>query len=240
MMDAAGEFLDLFRRLESTMREITLSEGGAREFNSLLGQLARTDPFIQQRWDEIDLCRQVRNLLSHFPSIEGRGPVVPDTALIEVLQQTLEHIEHPVRAIDAAIPMERVYTVTMDTDVPGVLRQMRQRGYSHVPVVENKEVKAVFSTGTVFSAACREMSFHCQQGLKIKDFLPDILLDRHENERYLFVAADTPLFQVKELFQKPKQASRKVAVVFVTGSGREDDALLGLITPWDAIQAMEA
>ncbi|MFR1760184.1 MAG: hypothetical protein ACLSX2_10805, partial [Christensenellaceae bacterium] len=70
-MDQTGEFIDLFRRLEAALRENALTGSGPREFNGMINALARQDPFIQDRWNEIDLCRQIRNILSHFPTVEG-------------------------------------------------------------------------------------------------------------------------------------------------------------------------
>ena len=135
-MDQTGEFIDLFRRLEAALRENALTGSGPREFNSMINALARQDPFIQDRWNEIDLCRQIRNILSHFPTVQGRRPLVPDQALLDVLTETIEHLEHPVRAIDAARAREHLYTVVMESPAQPTLWQMRKRGFSHVPVME--------------------------------------------------------------------------------------------------------
>ena len=237
-MDQTGEFIDLFRRLEAALRENALTGSGPREFNGMINALARQDPFIQDRWNEIDLCRQIRNILSHFPTVEGRRPLVPDQALLDVLAETIDQLEHPVRAIDAARAREHLYTVGMESPAQPTLWQMRKRGFSHVPVMEGSRLAAVFSVGTVFSAACRGAVPPMEQAC-IGDFMPDIELERHENERYVFVAADEPLAQVKELFQRPKQSRRKVAAVFVTAGGDAAEPLEGMITPWDVLQAMD-
>ncbi len=237
-MDQTSEFIDLFRRLEAALRENALTGTGPREFNGMINALARQDPFIQARWNEIDLCRQIRNILSHFPTVEGRRPLVPDQALLDVLSETIEHLEHPIRAIDAARSREHLYTVEIDSPVQSTLWQMRKRGFSHVPVMDGDRLIAVFSVGTIFSSACRGEIPAIDQA-RIGDFMPDIELERHENERYVFVAADEPLTEVKELFQRPKQSRRKVAAVFVTASGDSGEPLQGMITPWDVLQAMD-
>ena len=155
-----------------------------------------------------------------------------------MLSETIEHLEHPVRASDAARAREFLYTVGLDSPVQPTLWQMRKRGFSHVPVMEGSRLIAVFSVGTVFSAACRG-AIPPMDEARIRDFMPDIELERHENERYVFVAADEPLTQVKELFQRPKQSRRKVAAVFVTAGGDAAEPLEGMITPWDVLQAMD-
>ena len=236
-MDQTSEFIDLFRQLEAALREAAVQEGGSKEFGNLLSAMAKRDTFIQQRWNEIDLCRQIRNILSHFPTIAGRRPLVPDEALIAVLRETVEHIEHPIRAIDAAMKRANLFTASMQSPVREILWQMRKRGFSHVPVMEGEALAAVFSVGTIFTATCRE-KVPPMDLATIADFMPDIMPDRHENERYVFVSSTEPLNQVKEHFQRPK-SRQKVAVVFVTADGGAQSPLQGMITPWDVIKALE-
>jgi len=238
MTDQTGEFIDLFRQLEATLREYCLTADGPREFNGMLSSAAKHDPFIQKRFSELDLCRQLRNILSHFPSVEGRRPLVPDKALLEVLRETIDHLQNPIRARNAAIPRDRLYTVNVDSPLRQTLEKMRRYGYSHIPVMQGKHVLGVFSVGTVFTAISRGNMPRDPQAV-IGDLMEDIGLDAHENEQFAFVAADDPLTQVKELFHKPKNSRRKVAVAFVTENGNRDEALLGMLTPWDVLQALE-
>ena len=91
MADQTGEFIELFRQLEAALRENCLTADGPREFNGMLINAARRDPFIQKRFNELDLCRQLRNILSHFPMVEGRRPLVPDESLLTVLRESIQH-----------------------------------------------------------------------------------------------------------------------------------------------------
>jgi len=238
MTDQTGEFIDLFRQLEAVMREHSLTTDGPREFNGMLTSLARHDPFIQKRFSELDLCRQLRNILSHFPAVDGRRPLVPDKALLDVLRETMEHIEHPIRARDAAIPRDKLYTVNLLSPLRQTLERMRKQGFSHIPVMQGKRVIGVFSAGTVFTAISRGDMPQSENAV-IGDMLEDIGLDAHENEQYAFVAADEPLTRVKEIFQRPKHSRQKVAVVFVTENGSREEVLLGMLTPWDVLRALE-
>ena len=235
-MNNTQRFLEAFRRLESALREASLTADGPREFSGMLSAAARHDSFVQRRFSELDLCRQIRNLLSHFPAQEGRSPIVPDESLVQVMEETIDHLEHPVRARDAAVARDKVYTVNRQSPLKQTMMKMRERGFSHVPVMDGRQVIAVFSIGTVFTAVCRGQVSDAQI---IGDLLADIGLDDHENEQYAFVAADEPLTHVKALFQRRDSRRRKVALAFVTENGDRDEALLGILTPWDVLRALD-
>ena len=238
MSDLTGEFIELFRQLEAALRESCLTADGPREFNGMLMNTARRDPFIQKRFNELDLCRQLRNILSHFPMVEGRRPLVPDESLLQVMRESIHHLQHPILAKDAAIPRERLYTVSERSYLHKTVKRMGEMGYSHIPVMRGARLIGVFSMGTVFTAVSRE-SFPRDAQARIEDVMELIAPENHEHEAYAFVAADTPLSQVKELFQRPTDSRRKVAAAFVTRHGRGDEPLLGMLTPWDVLQALD-
>lgn len=63
-----------------------------------------------------------------------------------------------------------------------------------------------------------------------KDFID---IDKNENEYYSFVKKNTLLIEIEEMFQKEFKDNKRLAVVFITETGKKTEKLLGLITVWD-------
>ena len=60
-------------------------------------------------------------------------------------------------------------------------------------------------------------------------------LGNHITETFLFIKKDEYLEDVKELFLKSFKNKQRLAMLFITQNGRENEKLLGILTPWDVL-----
>lgn len=227
-MSRVTEFLDKYNQLEN----ITEEKFDCGRYSPLIF-LANSREFGKYA-TELNYCREVRNVISHNPRLDGSYIVEPSVKMLEFLDFMLKEIEHPKRCLQIAVRAERVLTASPDDFVLPIMREMHEKGYSHVPVLLDGRVSGVFSANTLFNAIMRKSKIKISEETVFGDLGELISLDADAFGSYAFVAKNTKLFDVKQMFQKRKDNS-KLRMIFITDNGRKNERLLAILTPWDIL-----
>ena len=226
---SAQEFLNLYRELEEDLEQYFASQGrrtGSPVFdfmNSREGQ-----PYKEK----LDVCREIRNLLSHHAYVAGEPVAEPSPVLTDFLREMIERVNEPPLAIRYATPADSLLATDGTRNVYDLMQIMDKRGFSHVPVMQGKKVVGIFSVSTLFSweLAHPEDSLSLQTTIgDLAEYLP---LNRRRIEQFLFAPADLTCVKARELFVR-RHRNRRVAAIFLTKTGDENGELLGMLTPWD-------
>ena len=229
-MDDSERFLNLYRDLEEVLgAKYQMRSGSIQHFGANEGS----------RWrEELNLFREVRNLLSNHGKIDGQSPVFPAASTIKALEEVLEYAKHPPAALAIATLTDDLYCAKEEELITELLSVMEQRGFSHIPVVDKKRyLTGVFSVGSLF-AFSRTRPDIPTAGLKVQDMATILPPEKHIMEKFCFVDKDASCYTIKKLFEKKEAGSRRVAAVFVTVNGDEKSPLMGMITPWDVLRAV--
>jgi len=225
-------FLDLYKQLEQTLK------GRNSYYNSRY-----ESPVIRfqnssegKAWrDELDTIRDIRNLLTHAPKVNGKYPVEPSEEIGAALQEILRSVEEPKKAIEYATWAEKILVTTPNSEVVPLMRMMELRGFSHVPVVKGEEVTGVFSTSTVFSYLIKN-SYTMADDMKVSAFGDLLKINNHSTEFFDFASRDALYSEILEMFDTNyKKREKRLAIIFITRNGRRNEKLEGLITPWDVL-----
>ena len=232
-MNNVETFLDLYRTLEEDLKEFY----SGRRIRSSSAVFEYMNEEGRRHYDEIDVCREIRNLLSHHPSVGGKTPVEPSDTLIETLRRIIFEIENPIVASAIATKREDIVTATHDDSVPSVLKKMDERGISHVPVINSGRMTGVFSIGALFEFIRRHDGIVIDEDLKISDVSDFLPVGAHRTEQYLFCEPKTRLDELGRMFRCTGPRQRRVAAIFVMRGEDRRSELLGMITPWDVIKA---
>lgn len=227
MNSRTEHFLDLYRQLES----LVSATYGLDETQSAVSWLLRKPQWRNIR-ESLEYCRDVRNLLSHNPKLGGSYAVEPSEEMVALLEKLLLDIREPKRAVDVCIPRERVLCRSLNDRVLPTLKVMDQRMYTSIPILKNGTVIGAFSENTLLRllldrgalAVSSELTFG-----QIEAYLP---LEQHRTESYRFVAEDTPLSLLEELFADALKQRDRIGLVFVTKTGAPEEKLLGILSPW--------
>ena len=235
VLNRVEEFLDLYRTLEGDLKEFY--SGRRLKSSSLIFEYMNEEG--KRHYDELDLCREVRNLLSHHSYFAGECPITPSESLIEALRGVIHEIENPVTASVIATPLDSLLTAAESDSVPYLLEKMEKRGFSHVPVVKNESLIGVFSVGAVFDFVKSRPGTVVDNGLRLFDMHDFLLIDAHRAEQYAFCTAKTALSDISAIFKSAGPKKRRVAAVFVLKNSDPRSALRGMITPWDVIKTQD-
>ena len=229
----SDEFLKWYKVLEGELEQ--KYAGRPRTGNSIVMQYLADRESAPVK-DRLNMCREVRNLLTHNSDMQGNPLIEPQEALIEELQHIVDYVRRPPLAVQFMTPRDQLLTADLGQRVYEVMRAMEKRGFSHIPVLGKGGFIGVFSVGSVFSYCVRDMGEHgMSTKMHIRDFLPWLPIDKHTNESYDFVDEQATYADVKWEFDKIKRGEKRLAALFVTKTGKAEEKLLGIITPWDVL-----
>ena len=99
---------------------------------------------------ELDLLREIRNLLSHNADTQGQPVVEPSDEMISLLDDVIEFIKVPRDAVNFGTPAKYIMSASPNDNLFEVMRSMMKNGYSHVPIVHRGCMTGVLCTRSVF------------------------------------------------------------------------------------------
>jgi CBS domain-containing protein len=193
------------------------------------------DPESRPVRDDLTVCREIRNLLAH--NADGRGhPVVePSEGMLESIRGIIEYIKQPPLAMAFATPAERLLCARMADSALNLMKAMHKRGFSHAPILSGERMTGVFSVGTIFTYMLAHPGVGVREGDPVSLFDQLLPLDAHEPERFRFIDRHATYADVKLFFEDRRERNARLAALFVTETGRGDEEVLGMVTPWDVL-----
>ncbi len=230
----SDEFLNLYRTLEEVLSEKYSDR--TRNYGSVVVQFMN-DAEGRQFKDKLNLCREIRNLLSHHPEVDGESIIEPSQAMLDILNEVINYVKRPPLAISYATPFENLLKASLNNNALTVMKKMERRGFSHVPVLEGGRFIGVFSVGTLFMYISDSNSVENIEKMEIGDFRKYLPFEAHTTERFRFIPESTTVIEAKTAFEQPQQRSRRLAALFITDNGSQGGRLLGMITPWDILRS---
>ncbi len=226
------DFLDLYKRLEQLLKSYYGNDNG--HYESVVARFENSRAAGKQK-DAIKAIREIRNLIQHSPKIAGKYIVEPSDEIMKELCQVIQSLEHPRLAIDFGVRESHIYKTYTDYSLLKVFHVMKERGFSHVPVLENGKFFGVLSAYTVFEFVAQLGMTVLSETTKVnamRDYLP---IEKHRNEYYLFMPRTTTFYDAVEAFVKRDNKGRRLVVIFITENGRPDEQILSMLTPWSVV-----
>ncbi|MDO4459432.1 MAG: hypothetical protein Q4C42_05030 [Clostridia bacterium] len=227
----SDEFVDLYKKFEDALEARYAQK--KRRYTSVIYEFLNDNESLPVR-ENVNTCREIRNLLAHNAKISGQAVVEPSEAVTEILRDLVEYVNKPPLAIDFASRGDSIYKANLGQTVLKTMNNMVKSGYSHVPIMENGKFFGVFSAGTVFSYVLNNYPEPITKNTTLRE-LNNLLPVNMHSENYVFADAKMTLHEAREAFESVKAKNRRVSVIFITQHGRQDEPLLGLLTPWDVL-----
>lgn len=221
-------FLQKYRVLEGLLEK--RYEGRKLSSSSVVIEYIREADSEPVRVD-LDLLREIRNILSHNAGEEGEAVVEPSQEMLDRLDGIIAYVRRPRLAIHYGTPAGRIFSAHRNDRVIHVMRNMQKNGYSHVPVEEHGGVTGVLSIKSVFDFVALGGPDSLNDNTRIADLGAHIQL----NERYLFLPETASLMEVRNAFDRKMERNKRLSAVFITKTGAPEEPLLRMLTPWDVL-----
>lgn len=224
-------FLEKYKALESA---IALAYKGEFEGGAAVSWLERRKEF-KNLSAEIKCCRETRNLLQHNVKVGGKYAVLPDDALLNLLDELRDRVENPALCKDFAVLLENVFYRELGDNVRKTMYLMKKFGYTHVPILSDGRVIGVFSEHTAFNFFLEKYEDKIDADTSFADIFELISLEKGTGEIFRFESLNTRLSEIEDIFEEGIEKNEKIKMVFLTENGRPEEKLAGIISHWDII-----
>ncbi len=225
------DFLELYREFGDLLEN--RYSGKKRRYSSVIYEYLNDNESIPVR-DKINICREIRNLLTHTANLGGVAVVEPSEPVCDALAEVVEYVKRPPLAIDFATKGDSIFKAGLNQSVIKVMTIMEKNGYSHVPIMENGEFIGVFSRATMFSYLTENYSRPITRNTTLKELRALLPINAHA-DNYAFADKTLSLYDARDIFEVVRGKNNRVSVIFITRNGNEDEPLLAMITPWDVM-----
>lgn len=226
-----NEFLDLYKQLEDVLED--KYRNARRHYSSVVFEFVKDKESAPVR-DKLEVCREIRNLLTHSANLDGEPIVEPSGPVVEAMRDVLEYVKRPALAIEFATRGDQVMKAHMHQRVLRLMEVMDKNGYSHIPVMREGEFCGVFSVGSVFQYILRTGGKGISPETTVAELGKHLDVSAHM-ENYEFVPKDATYISVRKAFERVRGKNKRVSVVFITEHGKPGEPLLGMLTPWDVL-----
>ncbi len=225
------QFLSNFQELE----DILNAKGGHKSrFNDNLMIVSAGNAYVRVRQGEILDLYALRNVYSHMQ--RGKYFASLTDHAVTSLATLLEEIKHPPSTLEVFAPVidSGIYETTVSAFIKDVLRDMTENEYTHVPVWNGNKLVGTFAYNSFFQWVNYELQSRQQPHFE-KERMSDIN-PRYLNEdvvRFRFVCSTNPAHEVPIIFENSTKQRKRLDCIFVTESGKRDEKIQALVTPWD-------
>lgn len=185
---------------------------------------------------ELDMCRGIRNLLSHSADDDGEPVIEPSESALQILRDIVDYVQRPRLAVDYGTPGEGIMFAHPNDSALDTMRHMMRMGYSHVPVRDKTGLLGVFSAGSLMSYVGGVGFDGLNDALRVGDLKGALRIDSERSEQYLFFDKNATLTTVRAAFEKRHERNRRLAAVFITEDGDQHSRVLAMLTPWDVLK----
>lgn len=224
-------FLQKYRILEGLLEK--RYDGCKMHSSSVVMEFLRDDSSGPVRVD-LDLMRELRNLLTHNAGPDGMPIAEPSEETIRRLDEIIEFVRCPRLAVEFGTPAERVFCAHMNDRLSDVMANMRKNGFSHVPIREKGRVRGVLSIRCVFDHLAENGFCSLDENSRIQDLGDRVSLDR-DGGRYVFMPANATVEAVRGAFERYTEKNRRVSAVFISENGSPEERFICILTPWDVL-----
>lgn len=233
-MNNADIYIEKYKLLEKAVRDTYHLKQG----DSISRFLCSQEKYAKLA-DDIRYCQEVRNWLQHESKVNGEFAIMPSSEMLSFIDDLIDKVNSPRRCGDISVRYEKIFWRNMNASVRDTVHTMRQRGFSHVPVLKNGMVVGVFDENSIFNYLSDNGSVSLDGDLKLSDIEKYLSLDGRKTERFLFVKPSTYVEDLEEKIQQESKRGNRVVMAFVTATGKRNSQLRGIVTPLDVINADE-
>lgn len=225
-------FLKMYRVLEGALEK---RYGSNRQSSSVVMEYMKDEDSEPYRY-QLNVCREIRNLLSHNSDESGEPVVEPSEAILESLLEIVNHVTRPRLAIEYGTPFERILCAHANDYAFDVMHRMEKMGYSHVPVMEKGRITGVFSAGSLFGYLEKYGLDSLREDARIGQLKDQLDIQLRGARRYLFMPENATIVQARAAFEARHAKNARTSVIFITKNGTQGEPLLAMLTPWDALE----
>lgn len=228
-MDRKKYFEQLYKELEEIgkdLYDIPDNEG-------VIASLERMSQFSHEK-SRLRYCREFRNSIVH-KRVSREFWATPSDEMIKLLEDMIKRLNSVPECKDFAVDINKVYCCSINDLVLPAMNKMREQNYTHVPILENKVVKGVFSENTIFAYLLDNEIISIESNTTFSELEKYLPIEVHTTQTFRFLPWESKVYEAKQLFEETMQDTERIGMIFLTENGLPSEKLRGILTPWDIL-----
>ena len=225
-------FIEEYKKLEEAVRRVY----DVDKQTSIVSVLKLQKRFEKYK-NDIQSCADLRNFYQHDSKIKNRYVSDVSDEAIEFIRSLTLIVNDRKKCKDRCIPFKNVYWRTLNDSVKDTMRVMNTKMYTHVPILDGGKVIGVFDENSLFSFISSDTDgiFEFDDSLRFSDLISFINLNDREMEEFKFLKITSWLDDAVSEFNKSFENGKRLGLLMLTASGKPNEELQGILTPWDVI-----
>lgn len=220
------QFIEYFNDIEEHLnkKDTNSSLGFAR----LIGKYQDRDKIVRQYADDLMHLKDIRNILVHNNDYYA----IPNEYSLEKIKNIRDKIINPPKVYP--LFNSKVETVSNQQPIIKVIKFMKERSYSQVPVVNSDNEFLDLITNNAISRWIGSLAD--EDGARMifeQALVKDVLDYEQESSVYEFISKETLIVDVIDMFEESQKQGKHLEALFITESGKKSEKLLDIITSWD-------
>ena len=228
----AEQFIDKYKQLEMEIKRYYGKK--AKEKGDTEIYYIEQRPEFDNYKNGLSWCREIRNLLSHNTKVANAYPIEPSPQMIDFLEEVILKVRNRKTCMQVGVPFTDMYCRTINDTVVDTIKEMRDKTYTYVPIVDGKKVIGIFDENALFCYVA-DNGIVDLENLSFEDLRDYIGLDGREMEVFIFHNKKTYVDDIKDEFQQQFDENKRIGVVFITEHGKRDESINRMLTAWDLV-----
>lgn len=224
-------FLVAFNRIEKALEKMTGSSTYV-SFFKLIDYAKRKNAIIRRFEDDLREYGDLRNAIVHHRTAVEYAIAEPHDEVVEKIERIDRTLTKPPVAGEQF--RRRVHIFGPDDSLADALRMAEKKKDFQIPVYDRGDFRGLISP----SGLMEYLAETVEDDVISREIttLSDILLHTRTGRSYEFISADLSIYAAEEMFSEAVVKGRRLDALLITESGRRDEKLLGIITPWDLMK----
>lgn len=230
-MSQLNDFITEFNLMHRSMKQKTQREDS---FGSLLTYLKNRNRVIQRYYDQLNVYRELRNLIVHEDYGAEVRLTIPTQHTIDEFYNIRRKFEKPGQIGDYF--EVQVTTLNMEDHLSKALDCIRTMGRSKFPVFDQRNFLGLLADkGLLYW-----LSHHAgNQALDMTTIqIKDIVKKHHPDDIFIYYKVkhpDTSIYEIADWFEKNQRNGRHHSVILISEREiiHQPDDILGIITVFD-------
>ncbi len=238
--EEGNKLVELFKELEEVIRKKCGLVGIKTDnvsIDSQIKELSKKNSVVRRYQDDLLIIKQVRNINTHQRNDKYGYVVCPNPDMNIKLKSIIDEINNPPTIYNSnmCIKKQYMYCKTINDTVESTIKDMVDKTYTHVPILENGIIKGVFSESSLLDIVDTESGIIIDKNTKFADILEYLKLENHSTEEFIFISRNKNIYDVEDIFKDYFIRKKRVGCVYITESGKADESILGMLTAWDVL-----
>ena len=238
--EEGDKLTNLFKELEEIIRNKCRIVGINTEMSSidiLIKKLAEKNSVVKRYKDELDIIRTVRNINTHQRNEEYGYVVCPNPEMNIRLRNIIDEINNPPTIYNSnmCIKKSEIYYKTLQDNVGSTIKDMVEKVYTHIPIIEDNVLIGVFSESTLLDIVNKNEGIIVDENTKFEEIEEFLKIKNHTSEEFIFISKDKNIYDIEEIFKDYFSRKKRIGCVYITENGKQSESILGMLTAWDVL-----